>query len=41
MATAILQFYNIERMARLSLHYFNTEKEIDLFINAINDITKE
>lgn len=41
MATAILKFYQIEKMARLSLHYFNSEQEIDLLINTIKEITKE
>jgi cysteine desulfurase/selenocysteine lyase len=29
MATPILKRFNIERMARLAVHYFNTEQEID------------
>ncbi|CAB5570577.1 aminotransferase class V-fold PLP-dependent enzyme [Providencia hangzhouensis] len=41
MATAILKFYQIEKMARLSLHYFNSGKEIDLLINSIKKIKKE
>ncbi|MBP6082253.1 MAG: aminotransferase class V-fold PLP-dependent enzyme [Providencia sp.] len=41
MATAILQFYQIEKMARLSLHYFNQESEIDQLVNCIHEIIME
>ncbi|MBP6121881.1 MULTISPECIES: aminotransferase class V-fold PLP-dependent enzyme [Providencia] len=41
MATAILQFYQIEKMARLSLHYFNQESEIDRLIHGMKNIIKE
>lgn len=37
MATPILAAYGIERMARISLHYFNTTDEIDHLITAIED----
>lgn len=36
MATPILAAYGIERMARVSLHYFNTTDEIDRLIRAID-----
>ncbi|WP_396452921.1 aminotransferase class V-fold PLP-dependent enzyme [Leucobacter aridicollis] len=35
MATPILAAYGVERMARVSLHYFNTTAEIDALIEAI------
>ncbi|MEQ4674142.1 aminotransferase class V-fold PLP-dependent enzyme [Providencia vermicola] len=41
MATAILKFYRIEKMARISLHYFNNENEIDRLITALQEIIKE
>ena len=41
MATAILEFYHIEKMARISLHYFNNENEIDRLITALQEIIKE
>ncbi len=37
MASAIMRHYQIERMARLSLHYFNTTSEIDKTIQLIRD----
>lgn len=37
MASAIMQYYKIERMARMSLHYFNTEAEIDKTVGLIRD----
>ena len=37
MATPILAAYGIERMARASLHYFNTTDEIDRLVEAIED----
>lgn len=37
MATPILAAYGIERMARASLHYFNTTDEVDRLIAAIED----
>lgn len=36
MATPILAAYGVERMARVSLHYFNTTDEIDQLVAAIN-----
>lgn len=36
MATPILAAYGVERMARVSLHYFNTIDEIDQLVAAIN-----
>ncbi|CAI2137430.1 Cysteine desulfurase [Serratia quinivorans] len=38
MAHAIMQLYGIERMARLSLHYFNTEQEIDRAVELIRSV---
>ncbi|GBU08890.1 cysteine desulfurase [Gammaproteobacteria bacterium] len=37
MAHAIMQKYQIERMARISLHYFNTEEEIDKTVDLIKN----
>lgn len=36
MATPILAAYGVERMARVSLHYFNTTDEIDQLVAAID-----
>lgn len=41
MATEILKHYNIERMGRISLHYFNSSEEIDRLVAAISQIIKE
>lgn len=41
MASAILAFYQIEKMARISLHYFNREEEIDNLYLCIKKIIKE
>lgn len=38
MATPILKRFNIERMARLAVHYFNTEQEIDRAVALIRDL---
>lgn len=37
MAGPILAGYGIEKMARISLNYFNTHEEIDRLIEAVND----
>ncbi|AXR73569.1 aminotransferase class V-fold PLP-dependent enzyme [Auritidibacter sp. NML130574] len=41
MATPILAEYGIERMARISIHYFNTKEEIDRLIKAIINVIGE
>lgn len=41
MASAILKNYNIEKMARISLHYFNQFSEIDRLIESIMHFIKE
>lgn len=41
MATEILKHYNIERMGRISLNYFNSSAEIDRLVAAISQIIKE
>lgn len=38
MAHAIMQLYGIECMARISLHYFNTEQEIDRAVALIRSV---
>lgn len=38
MASSILSTYNIDSMARISIHYFNSESEIDLLIANIIEI---
>lgn len=39
MASAILRTYQIEKMARISLHYFNQTAEIDRLVSAIAEFT--
>lgn len=41
MATMILQRYQISKMARMSLHYFNTETEIDKMISCLKQLINE
>jgi cysteine desulfurase/selenocysteine lyase len=41
MANTLLQQYGIDKMARLSPHYFNTEEEIDLTVSHIKSLQKE
>lgn len=41
MASAILQRYQIEKMGRISLHYFNQHAEIDRLVAAISRFIKE
>ncbi|MGC7405316.1 aminotransferase class V-fold PLP-dependent enzyme [Pandoraea pneumonica] len=38
MATPILKRFNIERMARLAVHYFNSEQEIDRAVALIREL---
>lgn len=38
MATPILKRFNIDRMARLAVHYFNTEQEVDRAAALIRDL---
>lgn len=39
MASAILRNYQIEKMGRISLHYFNQTAEIDRLVSAITEFT--
>ncbi|TNV12498.1 aminotransferase class V-fold PLP-dependent enzyme [Buttiauxella sp. B2] len=39
MASAILRNYQIEKMGRISLHYFNQTSEIDCLVSAITEYT--
>lgn len=41
MANKLLQQYGIDKMARLSPHYFNTEEDIDLVISLIKSLQKK
>lgn len=41
MASAILKNYQIEKMARISLHYFNQFSEIDRLVDSIAQFIKE
>lgn len=41
MATSILRQYHIEKMARISLHYFNTEEEIERLVTCLKTIIQE
>lgn len=41
MANTLLQQYGIDKMARLSPHYFNTEEEIDLAVSLIKSLQKK
>jgi cysteine desulfurase/selenocysteine lyase len=41
MANKLLQQYGIDKMARLSPHYFNTEKEIDFVVSLIKSLQRE
>jgi cysteine desulfurase/selenocysteine lyase len=40
MAHPIMRHYRIERMGRISLHYFNTETEIDRMVKLVRDYVK-
>ena len=40
MADAIMKRYNITKMARISLHYFNSEEEIDKTVRLIKQMIK-